>query len=153
MRQILFALAVVSLTACQSGGSAGPDTALNSDEEDATVLEILERGEPWEVVSLAGIDEMPRGSRAHLQFLPAERLTGNAGCNTLNGRFSLEEGVLRFSGLATTRMACPGPLATVEAGFLEALRNAHGLELDEDRLTLLDESGATLATLNRSPQG
>ena len=59
---------------------------------------------------------------AHLLFSPGQvnKVSGSTGCNRLNGNFDLT-GVnfIKFSPLATTKMACTGN--NNEAQFIEAL--------------------------------
>ena len=78
------------------------------------------------------------------------RVTGSGGCNQLSGRYEAEDGSLAFSGLATTRRACPSGL-DVERRFIAALRATNNAEITRQRLELFDENGRLLARLEARP--
>ena len=48
-------------------------------------------------------------------------VSGNAGCNTYNGSFTVDGGAIDIGPLATTKMACPPPASDIEAAYLPAL--------------------------------
>ena len=66
------------------------------------------------------------------------------------GRYEAEDGSLTFSGLATTRRACPAGM-DVERRFLAALRATSTAEITQQRLELFDENGRLLARLEARP--
>jgi heat shock protein HslJ len=66
------------------------------------------------------------------------RVSGSGGCNRLAGSFELEAGTLRFSQVATTRMACAERVMQREAAFLAALAATSRFELVGETLVLLD---------------
>lgn len=68
-------------------------------------------GRRWDLIDYslepAAMDSA-RSHDAELEFSPDGQLSGSGGCNRLVGRFRLgPDESLRFSGVATTRMACP----------------------------------------------
>lgn len=73
---------------------------------------------------------------AHLLFYPGQvnRVSGSTGCNRLTGTFELS-GVnkIKFSPLATTRMACPG---NTESQFLTALAQVNNWSIINNQLLL-----------------
>ena len=72
------------------------------------------------------------------------RVAGSAGCNRFFGGYSLMPG-LTFDGIGTTRMACTGRRAEVEAAFLAALAQVNDWRLGEDgSLELLLDGDAVL---------
>jgi heat shock protein HslJ len=86
------------------------------------------------------------------------RASGFSGCNRYFGAYSLKDGLLSFSQLGGTRMACIGTGGDIEGAYLEALshiarsgvqmRHPQALFLvlaNGDRLTFA-EQGATPAT-------
>ncbi|MEP4557800.1 META domain-containing protein [Cobetia amphilecti] len=75
------------------------------------------------------------------------RVAGSTGCNRLMGEYQHDEHELSFDRLATTRMACPGEVATLERDFLTTLNDVSGWQIDGKTLTLTDEQGASLARL------
>jgi len=77
-------------------------------------------------------------------------VSGSSGCNRLMGRYEAEDGSLTFSGLATTRMACPAAM-DLERRFLTALRATSTAEITQQRLELFDDDGRLLARLEARP--
>lgn len=84
---------------------------------------------------------------AYLLFTPGQqnRVTGSTGCNRLTGSYDLK-GVnfMKFSPLATTKMACPG---NTEAQFIEALGQVNNWSIANEQL-LLSNGKIVVAKLN-----
>lgn len=91
----------------------------------------------WNLTELNG-KPVPTGTpdTAQLLFYPGQvsRVSGSTGCNRLNGTFELS-GVnkIKFSPLATTKMACPG---NTEAQFLTALAQVDNWSIINNELLL-----------------
>ncbi len=66
-------------------------------------------------------------------YLEEERVQGNAGCNTINGKVEVDGSNITFSEIITTEMACPGNL---EQRFLTALQIVDSYKLEKLRLFL-----------------
>ena len=91
----------------------------------------------WNLTDLDG-QPIAVGSRdtPHLLFYPGQvsRVSGSTGCNRLNGTFELSiMHKIKFSPLATTRMACPG---NTESQFLAALRQTDNWSIINNQLLL-----------------
>ncbi len=104
----------------------------------------------WDLVALDGDDverpARPTDSGPHLQLQPADgRAIGALGCNRFFGRYTLTDQNLSFGALGSTNMFCAG-LMDIEGGFLRALEDTTGFEIDGDILNLTAD-GRTLATL------
>ncbi|MDA9554969.1 META domain-containing protein [Pelobium sp.] len=72
-----------------------------------------------------------------LSFFPGKvsSVSGNTGCNNFRGTFELSEtNNIKFSALATTKMACLGK--NYEAEFLQMMEEANQWEIDNDQLIL-----------------
>lgn len=67
---------------------------------------------------------------------------GFAGCNRMNGTIFFERGLLRFTNIITTRMACPG--INKESEFLKTLQSTTSYKVENMRLTLSNPSGEKL---------
>jgi heat shock protein HslJ len=80
-------------------------------------------------------------------FTPDGKVSGNSGCNTYNGSYTLEGTALTVGPLATTMMACDQPIMDQEAQFLTALQVPASVETSGGMVTLRDASGATQVTL------
>ena len=145
--RILLALPALALLACASGGGSA-----NGAEEPAgerSTLETLTLGETWFLRSMRGLDAIPQSAVPSVQFLTNGRLTGNTGCNQMNGRYALDGVAVDFAGLATTRMACDGAPGEMEPLFLQTLEAARFLELGPEFLDLFDEDLERLARFSR----
>lgn len=71
--------------------------------------------------------------------------SGTVGCNRMRGRFDLSGASIRFAdGGASTRMACPPPIAERERTLREALARVAVWRISGDHLGLLDAAGSTL---------
>jgi heat shock protein HslJ len=66
-------------------------------------------------------------------YLKEERVHGNAGCNTINGKVKVDGSNITFSEIITTEMACPGDL---EYKFLTALQSVDNYKIEKLRLFL-----------------
>ncbi|MGD8700350.1 MAG: META domain-containing protein [Gemmatimonadales bacterium] len=96
----------------------------------------------WKLVEVGGVPvEAPEGEReAHLILRPAEKhVSGNTGCNQINGGYTLEGERLQFGPLATTLRACPDE-PDIEGAFLGALESVTRYELYGERLELYSGS-------------
>lgn len=102
----------------------------------------------WKLVRLndAPVTVADNQREPHLMLSMREpRLSGNGGCNALTGGFELEDDTqLRFTGIASTRMACPEGMAQ-EALFLKTLDKVASYRLVGESLEMLDAQGAVVA--------
>jgi uncharacterized lipoprotein YbaY/heat shock protein HslJ len=74
-----------------------------------------------------------------------KRVTGSGGCNRINGSYEEGKGVLRFSQMISTRMACPS--METEAAFLRALQDTRRFRIRGRFLELMDGRGNLLVRL------
>ena len=87
----------------------------------------------------------PPAKAAELQLAAdSERVSGTGGCNRLMGGFQLNGEQLRFSRLASTRMACSPEVMAYERRVVEALEQVRRWSIDKRNLLLQDERGRTL---------
>lgn len=63
-------------------------------------------------------------------------VSGNAGCNTFRGAYTVDGQSVRLGPLASTRMACPAPLMKQEREFLAALESAVTWSVEGDTLDM-----------------
>jgi heat shock protein HslJ len=68
-------------------------------------------------------------------------ISGNAGCNQYQGLYLVDGSSIGIATVATTKMACPGPAATVETAYLEALGLVKTFDVQGDTLTLAGAGG------------
>jgi heat shock protein HslJ len=95
----------------------------------------------WNLTTLGGKEVGE--TKAKLLFSPGEKskVTGNTGCNVMNGTMELKEGHgMTFSPLAVTRMACPGN--ETEQPFLKAFEQVTNWSIKDNVMSLY--SGSTV---------
>ena len=68
-------------------------------------------------------------------YLKEERIHGNAGCNTINGKVEVDDSNITFSEIISTEMACPGDF---EQRFLSAIQSVDGYKIEKLRLFLYE---------------
>lgn len=95
----------------------------------------------WAPVQI-GVVSVPAGSRATLEFMDGQRVSGNGGCNRYSGSAKVDDISLQFGELASTEMACAdaGSMDR-ETQFFAALTATRRYRKDDGELVLLDEQG------------
>lgn len=125
---------VLPVAACYSSKEGAARSALENTrwvpirigDRDVTVAEGQQ--EPW------------------LELDPhTHRVTGSGGCNRINGGYEAGNQTLRFSGMASTRMACPA--LDTETAFLKGLDDTRRYRVEGRTLELQDDAGRVLARL------
>ncbi len=72
-----------------------------------------------------------------LLFDATGNASGNGGCNTFNGSYTVDGATIAFGPMISTKMACVGPGDLVESAYLDALQAATGWSIGSDgNLTL-----------------
>ncbi|HUV16982.1 MAG TPA: META domain-containing protein [Ilumatobacteraceae bacterium] len=131
----LLALAGLTVAACGSdddGSSGGSVTAADLD------------GRTFVSTEVTGYD-LVEGTEINMTFL-ADSMSVSGGCNSMNGGFEIDEGVLTAGPFAATMMACDLPLMDQDTWLNEFLSSLPTIELDGETLTLA--SGDTTMTLD-----
>lgn len=133
------------LTACAVPPAPPPkvaNTIMPTQTESPTNLLA---GTQWVLQTLNGAPAL-EGAPATLNFGDDGRVTGADGCNRFFGPYQAEGDALIFSQLGGTLMACPPDVMEQSRDFTRALMSTKTFSIAGDSLTLLDESGAALAT-------
>ncbi len=136
MRVWLFGCLAVALmlTACGASGDAVSAASLEGE---------------WTLQTLNGAPLLA-GSTINATFEEG-KITGYSGCNSYGGAYTVKGDGLQLGEIATTLMAClEDGVMDQEQAYFEALSNAAKSRLDNDRLELLDASGATLLAYMRA---
>jgi len=113
-------------------------TGMRQNEKGAAQLE----NTYWKLVELNGkpVVATSRRREPHLRLSPeAKTLQGSGGCNTMRGVYQLDGARLRFTQIATTRMACPDPYMSQENAFWKVLEATDSFKLSADKLELLGD--------------
>ncbi len=76
------------------------------------------------------------------------QVSGSDGCNSFSGSATISDGAVEFGPLASTAMACIGPVSEQADAFQAALSQAAGYQIaDGGKLELVDADGNVVATL------
>src|SRR5690242_16059857 len=155
----LAATLAIVVAACSSGGaaSAAPASASASEAASAagSAAPLSLDGTTWLLTDYISPDgqsyTVPAAVTPQLSFAGGQ-LTGNAGCNTFNATYTVTGDAIEIGPIASTKMACAEPMATVEAAYLAALDSVNKVAiLDDGKLQLWDDGGkTTLAFLKGS---
>lgn len=136
-RTIILGLTVATLvvTACTgTGGSGGTGGTLD--------------GKTWSLTSYAADGEtktVPAVVAVDATFDAAtSTVSGSGGCNRYTGTYTADGAKLTFGPLATTMMACIGPVSAIETAYLANLANSATYTATADALTIYDASGASI---------
>jgi heat shock protein HslJ len=126
--------------------SAVADQHVDAGDEAADGLV----GSEWWVEDILGGGVVDR-SRTTIQFVEAQRVAGNSGCNRYMGGYELSGKALSFGVLAGTMMACPEALMNQEQRFHQAMSQVATWRVDSETglLYLADESGETVIRASR----
>jgi heat shock protein HslJ len=139
------------------GYATSADTLRMKDAGGETVLSYVaatpgvEGG--WTVISVLygdAIRSVVVGTDLTADFAADGTLSGNTGCNSFRGDYTLEGKKLHVGPLTATKDACPTKEASEqEAGYLAALESAIRIEQAGPELTLLNSKGQMAVTLTR----
>lgn len=106
----------------------------------------------WRVHSLINdrhsISGVPEAPTLRIEFGADGSVSGDAGCNTFRGSYTVSGDALSLSPLRTTRKACPEPVMALEAQLLAALGRVATFRLGHHELDLFDPDGARVASLS-----
>ena len=161
--------AAVTLAACPPGSQdtaflrdlmqvvtyvfAGPQLVLNMRLDSGNMIFSPQSltglsGPTWRVTGynngMAGVVSVVSGTQLSMVFDTDGRVSGDTGCNTFNGPYTISGASITFGPLITTRRACLSDDANrQEQQFLAALAATTTYQLMGDRLTFRDSNGAT----------
>lgn len=104
-------------------------------------------GTAWRAVGFGpGLRESPPTGATFSLEIHGDRLSGRSGCNRYTGNWRMDGDRMSIGPLASTKMTCHEPLATLERIFLEALSAADAAR-QHDHLLFLDADGTPLLEL------
>lgn len=121
-----------------------PVCVLDRPATPAAGSDVLATGEDWQVEDIdhAGVADF---ARLTLRFGADGRLSGQAGCNHFQTRYTRSGLALTTTAIATTRKACPEALMKQEQRMLDVLGNVKRFTVDTTgALILFTGDGRTL---------
>lgn len=105
-------------------------------------------GHPWNVLNVnngkEAVVSLVAGTTITLEFGTDGHVSGNSGCNTYTGSYTVDGSNLKVGPLASTRMACADPAGVMEQEqqFLQALEKAATFDIQDNVLTIRDSGDA-----------
>lgn len=134
---LLFTALTMTIMSCNS---------IKKDKKDTSSDDVITE-KYWKLKTLSGKEVTMDENQKREIFITLKtkdnRLTGFAGCNVINGEYTLEKGNrIKFSKMATTRMFCPN---TNEPILLKALNTVDNYTIKDDILSLNVGKRAALA--------
>jgi heat shock protein HslJ len=128
------AIAAFAVAGCSSGGGSGGSLD----------------GTSWTLTSYAANGstvDVPTGVFVDANFDGATTtLSGSAGCNRYTTGYTVSGNVVTFGAIATTQMACIGPVSDVESAYLTNLAESKTFTATSDALTIFDAKNAAILT-------
>ena len=88
-------LVIVITTAFKCSPKLSPDSGWGHQE--------------WVVVEMKGVPVQQSGGRrdAHISFdVAVKKFSGNGGCNQVNGNYSVDKKMIKFTEVVSTKMSC-----------------------------------------------
>lgn len=133
----LITLSALAFAACGSDDDTASGSAPTADDLEGTTFESTD---------VTG-HELVADTTISLAF-QADRVSANAGCNTMNGGYTITDGTLEVAAMASTMMACSDELMAQDGWLTEFLADGPEIALDGDTLTLTGaDSTMTLAAV------
>ena len=132
----LIATTAFSLAACGNASSGGSSSSAGGGELTG-VTWVLDHASMMTLTA-----DMPDDAVIDIAF-DGSQASGRAACNQYGGGYEAdsEAGTLTFSELASTQMACDGPLMSLESAYLAALGNVTTYEVLGDGKWLFMTAG------------
>jgi len=112
-------------------------------------------GTSWEVIGYnngkQAVTSVLAGTTLTAEFGKDGSLTGNSGCNTYKGTYTVTGNQIKIGPLATTRMACPQEIMDQETLYLAALQSAATYRIEGTGMELRTKDGALAADFQVKP--
>jgi len=105
----------------------------------------------WQATGLLQGDaftSLQEGTEITASFDEDGALSGSAGCNTYNSKYTTDGGTIEIAEPSSTRMACPEPEGVMdqEAAYLAALPTVVGFRVERGVLELLNAEGSAVVS-------
>jgi heat shock protein HslJ len=112
-------------------------------------------GTSWEAIGYnngkQAVTSVIAGTQMDIQFGKDGTVSGNSGCNTYSGSYTVNGNQIQIGPLASTMMACEDPagLMDQEQQYLAALQTATTYQIEGNVLQLRTADGALAADFNK----
>jgi putative lipoprotein len=143
-RAVLAAVWLIVAFVAASCGPAG-EPSLNRTAWPETLA-----GSAWTAIRVGDLPTVV-GSQPTAAFT-ADQVKGATGCNSYFGTYEYSRGVIKFSTMGSTAMACLDPaIGATEERFMGAMQGASSVSIDPQGRMILDGSGGSI-TFEVAPQ-
>lgn len=135
----------VAVAACGSSAASTAPSAAASAAASAGPIQLA--GTSWRLTDYLSPDgalfTVPAAITPLAEFSDTV-MSGNAGCNTFTAGYKIDGDAFTLEPVASTKMACEEPIASVENAYLAALSVVDKVAiLDNGKLQLWDSGGKT----------
>jgi heat shock protein HslJ len=130
-------------SATEGAGTTEETTTGEASETAAPVL-----GTTWTVQEIETADGtlMPApDTAASLQITDDGKVAGTTGCNGFGGNAEIGDGVITFTAVFATKMACSGEVGQIDSAMLAFLDGEVSSEVSGDSLTLINAAGQAVS--------
>jgi len=148
-KYLVLVIALLLLAACKPVTREGATAAgSGAGEETGNMAPNALADTGWTLTTLNG-ETVPAEPVVALNLSGLGQATGTDGCNRYSTSYTVDGENITFApnGISTM-MACPEPIMTQAQAYMTALTSAATFTLEGDTLTLLDASGAAVATFS-----
>ncbi len=98
----------------------------------------------WRVTSIGGMPVVDR-STPYIMFARNGQVSGNTGCNSFSGNYTIDQGSIAMGNLAATSRACVPALMDQQARFMAVASNIVRYTINPDgTATLFTPTGASM---------
>ncbi|MCG8352741.1 MAG: META domain-containing protein [Chloroflexales bacterium] len=129
----------------QAAPSQTPPSATPNSPTNASFA-----GKEWNLAQFGAADQVTKplaDAPITVLFQADGTVSGNAGCNSFFGNYTISEQSLQMTDMGGTLMACEEAKMQQEEQFLAALRTVSTFKLQDQELTLQYDGGALVFTL------
>lgn len=101
----------------------------------------------WQLTEVFGYPITPKEGEqaAYIQLSAGGKINGHSGCNQIFGQYHLQDSLISFSRMASTRKACMGRADETERYMLDMLREPLMWIVKGERLVFFDNQQTVVA--------
>ncbi|MFC3152990.1 META domain-containing protein [Litoribrevibacter euphylliae] len=101
----------------------------------------------WQLTEVQGykITTKEGEQAAYIKLSPAGKVSGHSGCNQIFGQYHLQDSLISFSRMASTRKACMGRADETERYMLDMLKSPLMWVVKGERLVFFDNQQVVVA--------
>jgi heat shock protein HslJ len=103
----------------------------------------------WRVELVNGHAVFDR-DKTELSIVEDGSVSTTVGCNRIAGKPKIDGDRITFGRMASTMMACLGPMAQLEANYVAALGATRSFQIERSKLTFRDSSKTDLVVFSRA---